>query len=189
MSFNLLTAWIDFSQPKAGCEGEITSMDEFVLTPPTFNEEGRFTAFRQRIEAFYKWKWNQECPWDGSESHQLSLLLKACPILDISEFSKWLYFYGCSEDIKPGERPRSFLPRIHNYSVVPLDRFGRSQDAVIQTAQTQRARRSDSAFERVRQNRLASQGATRNLPSEGGDNGNGNRKLAPGSKQLRAAGD
>ena len=85
----------------------------------------RFTPFRERIVAFYQWKWNQECAWDGSESNQLARLLRSCPNLDVNTFSRWLYNYGLSDDIPPGERPRKFLPRIHDYSVTKLDRFHR----------------------------------------------------------------
>src|ERR1035441_9108548 len=89
----------------------------------------RFTPFRERIVAFYTWRWNQECPWDGSESGNLARLLKACPKLDVNTFSRWLYNYGMSDDISPGERPRKFLPRIHDYSVTHLDRFRRDPNA------------------------------------------------------------
>lgn len=89
----------------------------------------RFTPFRERIFAFYKWRWDQECAWDASESNQLSRLLKSSPNLEINQFSRWLYNYGQSEDIAPGERPRAFLPRIHRYSVTNLDRYGRDPNA------------------------------------------------------------
>src|SRR6185437_9724323 len=121
----------------------------FALTSP--DEYGpRFQDFRDLVQAFYRWRWDQECPWDASDASQLSRVIKACPRLDIGTMKRWLYNYGCSDDIKPGERPRSFLPRIHNYSVVPLDRFGRSQDAEIPTKEAQRTRRSNAAFDRVR---------------------------------------
>ena len=91
--------------------------------------DNRFTPFRERIVAFYTWRWQQECAWDGSESNQLARLLKACPKLDVNTFSRWLYNYGLSDDIAPGERPREFLPRIHRYSQTHLDRFGRDPNA------------------------------------------------------------
>src|SRR5277367_3624815 len=87
----------------------------------------RFSAFRERIVAFYMWRFQQECPWDGGESNQLANLLKASPSLDVNTFSRWLYNYGMSDDIAPGERPRAFLTRIHRYSVTRLNVYGRSQ--------------------------------------------------------------
>src|SRR5438552_12670505 len=126
--------------------------DGFLLTA-TDGNGNRFSSFKERVKAFYWWKWHQECPWDGSDANQLSRVLKSSPTLDVGTFSRWLYNYGCSDDIAPGERPCRFLPRIHNYSVVPLDRFGRSQDAIIPTAQAQRSRRSSAAIEQAIQNR------------------------------------
>lgn len=118
-------------------------------------KDPRFTPFKDRIFAFYQWRWSQECPWDGSEAGNLSKLLKACPKLDISQFSRWLYNYGQSEDIKPGERPRTFLPRIHNYSITPLNIFGR--DPRHETRQTFAARdeaATDTAIARARARRI-----------------------------------
>ena len=137
----------------------------FALTPPETNGN-RFTEFRLLIVAFYQWRWNQTCPWDGSEARQLSQLLKSNPILDTAQFKRWLYNYGCSDDIKPGERPRKFLPRIHDYSIVPLDRFGRSQDAIIDNAQTQRLRRGFTNLEQARTDQPSLESSTPNLPTE-----------------------
>jgi len=103
-------------------------MNDFTLSSPD-GTTNRFQEFRAIIERFYRWRWNQECPWDGSEAKQLSSFLKASPTVDVKDFKLWLKRYGESEDIKPGERPRCFLPKIHNYSVVPLDRYGRSAGA------------------------------------------------------------
>src|SRR5260221_3928578 len=103
-------------------------MSDFTLTPSD-GFGSRFKTFRQMVEAFYRWKWGNECAWSGAEASQLKRLLGACPKLDVLTFKRWLYNYGCSDDIAPGERPCRFLPRIHNYSQVPLDRFSRSQDA------------------------------------------------------------
>lgn len=138
---------------------------DFILTPFDGNSS-RFADFRQMVTKFYEWKWGHECPWDGAEGRQLSQLLKSSPSLDVMTFKRWLYNYGMSEDITPGERPRSFLPRIHNYSVVPLDRFKRSQDAQIDTAQTQRARRNSAAFEQARQDRRIAEHPSPNLPEQ-----------------------
>ena len=64
-------------------------------------------------------------PWDGSEAKQLSNLIKAKPDLDSEKFHQWLGNYAASENIKPGARPREFLPHISDYASGPLDRFGR----------------------------------------------------------------
>lgn len=122
----------------------------------------RFTPFRERIEAFYRWRWFHECPWDGSESGNLAKLLKACPKLDVNTFSRWLYNYGLSEDIAPGERPRAFLPRIHNYSIAPLDRYGRDQNASQGKTFAQRDSDDTIAAARRIRSRLASAGANGN---------------------------
>lgn len=114
----------------------------------------RFMPFKERIFAFYTWRWKQECPWDGSEAGNLARLLKACPKLDVDSFSRWLYNYGISQDIPPGERPRKFLPRIHDYSITPLDRFRRDPNA--ENGKTFAARdeaATDTARERARENR------------------------------------
>src|ERR1700728_294885 len=92
-------------------------------------KDPRFTPFKERIMAFYAWRWNQECAWDASEANQLARLLASCPKLDVSTFSRWLYNYGISDDPPPGERPRKFLPRIHDYSITRLDRFRRDPSA------------------------------------------------------------
>lgn len=85
----------------------------------------RHSAFKERIFNFYHWRWKQECPWDGGEASQLARLLSSSPKLDLDTFARWLFNYGRSEDITPGERARHFLPRIHDYSIGPLDRFKR----------------------------------------------------------------
>src|SRR5258708_3378860 len=99
-----------------GCSGRKVSMD-LVLSAPE-PKDNRFSIFKERVQAFYRWRWNQDCPWNGGEASQLFDLLSSCPTLDVNTFSRWLVNYGNSDDIKPGERPRSFLPRIHNYSQV-----------------------------------------------------------------------
>lgn len=108
----------------------------------------RFQEFKVRIFAFYTWRWNQECPWDGGESNQLSRLLKCCPKLEVTEFSRWLFNYGRSDDISPGERPRKFLPRIHDYSITRLDRFRRDPHA--RTGETFAERDSTNTAEAAR---------------------------------------
>src|ERR1700687_5084315 len=100
----------------------------FALTPSDGNGN-RFADFKLVCMRFYEWKWGHGCPWDGSDANQLSRLLKASPELDLLTFRRWLLNYGESEDISPGERPRKFLPRIHDYSVVPLDRYRRDRNA------------------------------------------------------------
>src|SRR6266436_10416695 len=160
--------------------------EPFVLTPPD-DKDLRFTLFKQVVASFYRWKWGIECPWDASEGNQLKRLLKASPTLDIHSFRVFLYNYGCSNDITPGERPRSFLPRIYDYSITPLDRFRRNPNAAIDSAQTQRARRNDTAFEQARQNRRIAQGPERNLPPERVEQ-RGNRTLGNGFKRLSDAG-
>src|SRR5256885_16470890 len=119
---------------------------EFFLTAPE-PQETRFTPFRDLIERAYAWRWQKECPWNGSEANQLSNLLKTCPKLDGTEFAHWLKNYMMSQDYPPGERPCRFLPRIQNYSIEPLDRFSRSQNAIIDNAQTQRLKRGFSNLE------------------------------------------
>src|SRR5271154_2734816 len=162
-------------------------MDEFALTAPG-SEGSRFSAFKLMVMHFYQWRWGHSCPWDGSEAHQLSLVLKASPKLELSDFKRWLYNYGMSDDITPGERPRSFLPRIHDYSVGPLDRFRRSPDAEIATAQSQRARRNSAALEQARQNRRIAQGPSRDLPTERIEPRR-DRTLGGGFKRLSASSD
>lgn len=163
-------------------------MMTFALTPPEA-KDNRFRLFRAMVSTFYLWRWKHECPWGPAEANQLSRLLKTDPSLDLQTFKRWLYNYGMSEDIAPGERPCRFLPRIHNYSVVPLDRFGRSQDATIDTAKAQAARRTDAAFERVRARYLASQGTLEHLPEQTRINRSRDRALASGLKQLSDGGD
>src|SRR6266849_10150433 len=141
-------------------------IEPFALTPPDGNGT-RFTAFRDSVLKFYQWKWGRCCPWDGAEANQLSRLLKSDPTLSLQDFRLFLYNYGCSDDITPGERPRSFLPRIHDYSVTPLDRFRRNPNAKIETASSQRSRRNDTAFEQARQNRRIAPDPKRNFPAEG----------------------
>lgn len=101
--------------------------------------------------AFYSWRWNQECPWDGSEANQLARLLASSPKLDVSTFSRWLYNYGVSEDAPPGERARKFLPRIHDYSITRLDRFRRDPIAKSRTDSKQLAQadRNQAAIARA----------------------------------------
>jgi hypothetical protein len=124
----------------------------FALSPPEQNET-RFVPFREMVFRFYKWRWGYECPWSAGEGKQLSELLKSSPTLDLPTFALWLKRYGESEDIAPGERPRRFLPRIHNYSVAALDRFGRDKNAKNgETFAERDARSTSSAIERVRQN-------------------------------------
>lgn len=159
----------------------------FELTPPEDKANTKHFQFRALIVAFYQWKWKDECPWDGSEARQLSSLLKSCPKLDIATFKRWLYNYGCSDDIKPGERPRSFLPKIHNYSVVPLDRFGRSQDVQIDTAQTQRLKRGFANLERPVSPRLP-ENSIDDLPEQRIIRGR-DRQLGSGFKPLSGFGD
>ncbi len=161
---------------------------DFSLTPPE-PKDIRFTLFRDVVASFYRWKWGMDCPWDGSEARQLKTLLGSSPTLDIQTFRMWLYNYGCSDDITPGERPRSFLPRMHDYSITPLDRFRRDPNAAIQTAKTQGARRSRAAFERVRSRGLAAAGATGNLSLEGRVERSGNRELAQGFRPIQDTGD
>lgn len=103
-------------------------MSEFALTPPD-GTTNRFQEFRAMIERFYGWKWNQPCPWDGSDAKQLSNFLKCTPTLDVRDFARWLYNYAQSGNITPGERPRKFLPRIHDYSVKAIDRFGKDPES------------------------------------------------------------
>lgn len=162
-------------------------MTDFVLTPPEFTDI-RFKFFRMTVEAFYLWKWGRTCPWDGAESNQLTRLLKADPKLTLQDFRLFLYNYGCSDDITPGERPRSFIPRLHNYSVTSLDRFGRDPNASIQTSQTQRARRNDSAFEQARANRGLLENPVGDLPAKRVDTGR-DRALGDGLEPLLGGGD
>jgi hypothetical protein len=110
-------------------------------------------VFRETVLKFYWWKWQKECPWDGSESNQLTKLLKCNPALAVEDFARWLYNYGRSEDISPGERPRRFLPRIHNYSVGVLDRYGRSIHAKTgETFADRDSTNTASAAARIKQN-------------------------------------
>jgi hypothetical protein len=149
----------------------------------------RFTPFKERIFAFYRWRWsNGECPWDGSEANQLSKLLKSCPKLSIQDFSRWLYNYGQSEDIAPGERPRAFLPRIHRYSVTNLDRYGRDPNVRPGETFAERDEKGNStAFERARQNR---RGPTVNVPAiEQIHDGGKNQSLARRPRVLPSGGD
>src|ERR1035438_7783196 len=101
---------------------------EFALSPPE-QHDTRFKLFKAMIFRFYKWKWGYDCPWSASEAKQLFELLKSSPTLDVQTFTRWLYNYGLSQDIAPGERPRAFIPRIHRYSITNLDRFGRDPNA------------------------------------------------------------
>lgn len=127
-------------------------MDDLVLSAPD-PKDTRFSLFRQRIEAFFRWRWNQDTPWGPAEANQLARLLRECPTLDIGTFSTWLRNYGFSQDITPGQRPCKFLSHIHDYSVTPLDRFRRSQDAIPTTSAECNERAVDAAFERARASR------------------------------------
>ena len=161
----------------------------FELTAPEPDLGGvRFRIFREVIQRFYLWRWNQDCPWDGSESNQLSRLLRANPTLDVMDFRRWLMNYGQSDDITPGERPRKFLPRIHDYSVTALDRFGRDQNAKSgETFAERDAKGTDSAIARVRENlnRAGSNGHTITQALDG----KVDQSILARRKQLPSAGD
>lgn len=171
-----------------GRYGEDGIMTDLVLTPSD-GTNNRFTEFRTWIERAYEWKWHLQCPWGPAEANQLSNLLKACPKLDSITFAHWLKNYLDSDDHPPGERPSRFLPRLHNYSVTPLDRFGRNPDAKTETAYEQKQRRINADFERARQNRLEPQRSAENLPLEGSRGTRRVRALASGLRPLSDCGD
>jgi hypothetical protein len=104
----------------------IEERQDFQLEPPSVERDSRHKEFRDLLERFYRWRWKQECPWGPAEGKQLKKLLDECPNLDGLTFRQWLGNYASSQDYSPGERPCRFLPRIHNYSQEPIDRFGRS---------------------------------------------------------------
>ena len=73
----------------------------FTLTPPE-PQDDRFSIFRGRIEAFFRWRWHLNAPWGPAEANQLARLLRESPTLDVGTFSVWLRNYGFSQDITPG---------------------------------------------------------------------------------------
>ena len=112
-------------------------------------EATRFAQCHKLIMDFYRWLWREECPWDASEATNLSKLLKANPSLDAAKLRRWLYNYALSKDYPPGERPRRFLPRIHNYSVTNLNVYSRdANDTESYADRNERA--SATAFDRAR---------------------------------------
>lgn len=128
---------------------KLKGMHDFTLTPFD-GTTTRFQDFKAMVEKFYRWKWSNDCPWDGSEAKQLSLLLKASPTMTVQEFARALYYYSLSGNITPGERPRKFLPRIHDYTVKPIDRFGKDPDSEkVQSKQLAQAERNQSAIDRA----------------------------------------
>ena len=126
-------------------------MSDFQLTPPPPADD-RFSRFRAWIERAYFWRCQRPCPWDGSDSRHLKIFLEANPQLGEIEFAHWLKNYMVSEDHPAGERPRSFLSRLSNYSVEPLDRFGRSGNAHIITKQDQTQARNSAVIREARRN-------------------------------------
>lgn len=104
---------------------------DLILSSPSSTEDGkitRFTEFKDWIFRFYNYQYERDPLWDASDAKQLSALLASAPKLDGNTFALWLKNYGESTDHGPGERPRSFLPRISNYSVTSLNQYGRSVD-------------------------------------------------------------
>jgi hypothetical protein len=143
----------------------------------------RHTAFKDLIFRFYQWRWKQQCPWDGSEAKQLSNLLAASPDLQPNDFARWLKNYGESKDISPGERPRKFLPRIHDYSVTKLNQFRRDADVRTETFDSARVRNTDDAFEQAARNLAGSSTDSSNSPS--GDDSAGNRDVGQIPRALQ----
>src|ERR1700690_2448216 len=163
-------------------------MSGFSLTPPEPNET-RFTPFREMIFRCFRWKWRVEPRWGGMESRNLSLLLAEMPDLTLQEFAVALKHLVESDDIPACQRPGYWLPKLDSYLVHPHNTFGRNPDAQIDNAKTQGTRRSDAAFERVRSNRLAAEGAPSDIPLEAGVNRRRNRALASGLDPLSLTGD
>src|SRR5262249_989473 len=139
-------------------------------------------------ERAYYWRYQEPCPWNGGEAKNLKQLLLDFPKLEKIKFAHWLKNYFMSQDYPPGERPRSFLPRISNYSIEPLDRFSRSQNATIENAQAQRARRNRAALEQAEKNSRLASNPDRNLPPERIEPRR-DRTLGTGFSALRDCGD
>lgn len=101
-----------------------------VETPEPGKIQSKHSAFKELIFRCYGYlNDGEKPPWDGSEAKQLSALIGAKPDLDSEKFHQWLGNYAASANIKPGARPREFLPHISDYATGALDRFGRPQDA------------------------------------------------------------
>ena len=161
--------------------------EEFSLTPPEVRTT--FSEFRLWIERAYWFYCRCQCPWDASEAVQLKRFLAANPALSVQDFKHWLNNYMLSEDHAPGERPRSFIPRLNNYSVEPLDRFGRSIYARIPTAKDQNRAINCANFREARCDRqLAPEDARPLSPKRTADDV-GNRGLAQRPRPLLPGGD
>jgi len=134
-------------------------MEEFELTAPE-PKDTRSEEFKDLIFRGYRWAcenvWHipiVEPGWDMRDGAQLKRYLAANPEEEIILFGQTLHNYFRSLDHSSGERPFRFLPRLDCYRVKPQNVFRRDQDAQIDTAQTQRQRRSSDAFERARRDR------------------------------------
>jgi hypothetical protein len=143
-------------------------MSDLVLTPfDPPQKDYRFTKFREWIDRAYIWKWNAKPRWGGMEARNLWNLLQEMPELTEKDFCLALKNLVNSADIPAMQRPGYWLPKLDSYLVHHHNTFGRNPDATIETAQTQRERRTDSAFERVRTNLRTSQDPAKDLPAKG----------------------
>lgn len=65
------------------------------------------------------------CPWDESDSKQLSVLLKSNQQMTVEKFREWLLNYADSGNINPADRPRKIISRLTSYASGPLNEYGR----------------------------------------------------------------
>ena len=163
-------------------------MPELVLTPPQPFDD-RFNRFREFIEKAFYWRNQIRCPWDGSEARALKTFLRANPYLSEKEFCICLRNFVESQDHPPGERPRKFLPRLTDYAVEPLDRFGRSFNATIVTKQDQIRAGNAAVFAEARRNRQLATEDAGCLPAKGETDTRRGPRLASGLDPLFLAGD
>lgn len=87
--------------------------------------DSRHVPFRNEIQAYALGK-KVQFVWDESEAKQLSLLLKACPLLQFDDFKQCLLHRARSPGTPHGERPRVWLPNILKYQEAPLNEFGKT---------------------------------------------------------------
>src|SRR5882724_10906788 len=173
------------SKPRSRGNGkDVVSTESFSLTPPEFfTNDARFSAFKELIFRMFNWKWHCDPRWGPMEANQLSRLLGEMPDLETGEFAVALRNVAHSEDIPERQRPGFWLPKIDGYIVHHHNTFGRNPHAQIESASSQRARRSSAALAEARKNHRTLTDSTGDLPAAGTDVRR-NHTLGAGFKRL-----
>ncbi len=104
--------------------GAVEVCGEVFLSP----DPDRFRDFKNAIMAAWQAMYGR-CPWSALEDKWLSDLLQADATVTVGELGGWLENFNQSEDHPKFVRASYFLKRAHNYSIEPLDKYGRSYAA------------------------------------------------------------